>query len=416
MRLMNARTFLRQFRVDERLASGDYFATGGLDVLPGDHVGVVLLSLGGPRNRSELEDYLYSRWMDPVLYARVPRIGRHVVASVGAKLAAAYFWRDYEEIGGDCPSNRLVREQAAALEIALASQLAPKTGATYSTFAAARYGVPSVQDAIQAMTERGVQKAILLPTHPQYSIATTGASLAYWASRLSGSASPDIQFSSVVEYSVHPLYLQALSERIDQALQRFPKRLRPGVEILYCAEHAEVHGRMNKRDSFCDLAQATVERLTEFRGDGRRSEVVCFASGVRTGRSDEHAMRTVFQRLAERSVESILVVPLGLSTDHVWTTYTLDMLLRHVASEAGINGYEVVSGLNCHPLFISALVDVVEAQAATLTRRDDDSGSRMESSFMQGREKDLRSDCRTCRGPVRARDWGSTFHYGAAMR
>jgi len=416
---MNPRDFLRLFCLDERLATGAYFTSEVQAVTRGDHVGVVLLGLGGPRERSELEAFLYSRWMDPVLYSGGLRYGRHQLASVASRLAAGFFWREYEQIGGECAANRLMKEQASTLETSLREHLGPSTRARFSAYVAMRYGLPSGEDALLRMLKDGVTKAVLLPTHPQYSIATTGTSLAYLAALVSSVRRSTLSVSAVVEYAAHPKYLQAVSERIDQALQRFPKHVRQDVEIVFCAKHPGVRGEMGRQDSFCDLAQVTVDRLAALRGIQSPQTVACFSSGIRKARPDGRDMREVLRAMVDRKIEAVLVVPLGLTTDHVWTTYTLDIFLRQVAAGLGIKFFEVASGLNCHPLLISALVDIVGSHLTSVspevprTQRSavPDTGT---STAIPRATPQRSTGCPDCRGPVRARDWGPTPHPGAA--
>jgi ferrochelatase len=49
-------------------------------------------------------------------------------------------------------------------------------------------------------------------------------------------------------------------------------------------------------------------------------------------------------------------------TDHIETSFELDIEVREEAEEFGIEHYEVTSGLNSHPLFIEALMEATVAQ------------------------------------------------------
>lgn len=57
----------------------------------------------------------------------------------------------------------------------------------------------------------------------------------------------------------------------------------------------------------------------------------------------------------------MLVVPIAFVSDHVETAFELDMEVREEAEEAGIEHYEVMTGLNDHPAFIDALASVSKA-------------------------------------------------------
>lgn len=415
---MDPKQFRRQFRADNRLERGAYFSSSALGLQGSDHVGVVLMSLGGPRDRSDFEEYLYSRWMDPILYARGPALARHPYVRILSRTISGHYWGEYEEIGGECPSVRLVREQASALESKLNARVQNSPGVRFSTFVAMRHGRPSGEDTLRRMRAAGVTKVLLLPMYPQYSLTTTGTSLAYWSAIASAHDARDLQTTAIVEYSAHPLYVQAVSERMDQALQRFPRRMRPNVEIVFCAEHEQSRGHFSERDSFCDLAQTTVTRIAELRGEPGGYEMACFSTRSRGGSGDQRYIRTVLDRLAGRKVEALLVVPLGHTTDHVWTANALDIQLRQAAADVGIGLFEVAAGLNCHPLFIAALADIVEAHVSSdgnaVSRFTGPADTVAEGGSARPRGAGRSSGCPMCRGPVRARDWGPTPRQGAA--
>jgi ferrochelatase len=84
--------------------------------------------------------------------------------------------------------------------------------------------------------------------------------------------------------------------------------------------------------------------------------------GLRKGLAPTTA-RTI-ERLARENVSSLLVVPVSFVTDHLQTSYGLDIALREHAETVGIHHYEVTSGLNTHPLFIEALSEATIAQLA----------------------------------------------------
>jgi ferrochelatase len=58
----------------------------------------------------------------------------------------------------------------------------------------------------------------------------------------------------------------------------------------------------------------------------------------------------------------VLVVPISLVTDHVNTSYDLDISVRARAEAQGIDHFEVTASLNTHPLFIEALGEATVAQ------------------------------------------------------
>ncbi len=356
---MTPRQFLRDFSRDSRLDGVRYFPVEPVAVRDGDRVGVVLMNLGGPHDRSEVETILYRRWMDPVIQRSRFRSGRHYVVSIAAKLGSRQLWKDYEQIGGECPINRRSREQASALQECLNGAPSSALGVTFKTYLAMRYGYPSSEDAMRELVRDEITKVVLLPLYPQCSVATTGTSLAYWSAMLRSDHRLKFETSAVLEYAAHPDYLQALSERIDEALQRFPKRVRPATHIVFCAEHPSAGGVFDMEESFLTLIDESVRRLVAGRGATHKHHVTFFG-GERSEVTHGYAeTRCTLNELAADGVKSVLLVPMGLVTDRLWTSHTLDIALRQEVERSSIQFFEVASALNCHPLFITALSRIV---------------------------------------------------------
>ncbi|MBT8400788.1 MAG: ferrochelatase [Rhodothermia bacterium] len=390
------------------MQSGAFFPSGPVDVTQEDRIGVVLLNLGGPASRSDVESFLYRRWMDPVLERLRIRRGRHVLVKLAAKIGARLLWKDYEQIGGECPINRLTREQASALQEELNGGASSAHGIRFKTYIAMRYGSPDSNDALRKMRSDGITRSILLPLYPQYSMATTGSSLAYWFAMTSRDAQP-ISTTAVVEYAAHPGYIQALSDRIDQALQRVPRRLRSSTHVVFSAEHPSIGGHFRGEDSFCAHVRETIQRVMSSR-EQTPSHLTYFDVPQSETYSGHPETRQVLKELGAEGVRSVVVVPIGLATDHLWTAYTLDIALRQELRESGIEFYEVTSALNCHRQFISALADIVTdhirigtGSAAHPRHRPGGTAGRHSADARMRNEEDAR--CHVCSPSIRAREW-----------
>ena len=64
---MTPRQFLSTYKYDPRLVTGKFFSSEPLQVERGDRVGVVLLNLGGPNRKEDVEPFLYNLFMDPAI-------------------------------------------------------------------------------------------------------------------------------------------------------------------------------------------------------------------------------------------------------------------------------------------------------------------------------------------------------------
>ena len=362
---MSPRDYLAGFRDDPRLTTGAYYDQGPIEVRRGETVGVVLMNHGGPLEAADVQPFLYNRLMDPVaMRLRVPGVLRDRIARVMARRQARKLGRAYEMIGGEGPVVRHAREQASSLERLLEERYGAKLGVRFRTFVAMRYGHPTCDSAARQMVEAGVDRVVLVPLHPHFSTTTTGTSLAYWKALEENGEIESRPTSFVYEYAAHPKYIRALSERIDEGLQRFPTGIRDRVQIIFTAHGAPLHALREVRDPYCCLVHATVQEVTNHRAEsdaGRGTHVSFHTVGI-PGRGLGPRTSEVIEQIADDGYEAILAVPITFTSDHVETAYGLDVVERERAVTAGIEHYEVASGLNCHPLFIEALAEAAVAQ------------------------------------------------------
>lgn len=360
---MTAREFLKGYRYDERLVTGGYFSQEPVDVEAGDRVGVVMMNLGGPMAEEDVEPFLYNLFMDPaIIDIPLPKALRHWLSRFIASKRSKSVGEDYRLIGGNSPINRLTREQAQALEKRLNARFGPTTGATFHTYIAMRYWKPFSEDCARQMKEDGIDKVVLLPLYPQYSKTTTGASIIYWNALQEAGEIPTWPTSLVYEYAAHPLYVQAVSERIDEGLQRFPRTVRDRVHLVFSAHGTPVKEMKVRRDPYCCLVHSTVQEVMNARAGEDRPFHVAFQSKVGPAEWLTPSTPDKLKELAEAGTTAVLVIPIAFVTDHIETAYELDIEVREEALHFGIEHYEVTCGLNCHPLFIEALAESVAAQ------------------------------------------------------
>lgn len=354
--------FLRWYEHDERSFRGHYYPTTPLGVEEGDRVGVVLMNLGGPDALEDVEPFLYNLLMDPALLD-LPVGGslRHGACRALAAFYAESVQQEYELIGGGSPLTRLTHEQAESLGQYLNDHFGEPTGIEFGTYVAMRYWHPFSEEAAAQMAEDEVDTVVLLPLYPQYSVATSGSSLAYWKALDERKDRPPRPTTAQLEYAANPKYVQALSERIDEGLQRFSKGQRDDVELLFSAHAPPLRTDRRERDPYCCLVHSTVQRVMQYRGHDRPVHTG-FQNriGLRKGLSP--SMPATLEELARDGVDSVLAVPLTVSTDHLLTSYGLDIDARQQAEAAGITHFEVTSPLNTHPLFIEALGEATISQ------------------------------------------------------
>jgi len=353
--------FFRAHDPDQRTLPGEY-AASPLRIEDGDRVGVVLFNLGGPACLDDVEPFLYNLLMDPALLD-LPMGGgiRHWMAKAIAYLRADSLRERYEMIGGGSPLTRLAEVQAEALQRHLNDRYGEPTGVDFRMYPAMRYWHPFGEDTAAQMADDGIDKVVLLPAYPQYSTSTTGSALAYWQALADARERLTWPTTAVLEYAANPKYVQAVSERIDEALQRFPQEVRDEVALVFSAHDTPFRSRQEREDPYCCHVHSTVEQVMRLRGRDRPFHTA-FQSVIGPDRWLAPSTSETLRTLVDQGHRSALVVPITYITDHVNTSYELDVEVRAEAEQHGIDHFEVTAGLNTHPLLIEAFGEATVAQ------------------------------------------------------
>jgi len=310
-------------------------------------VGVILFQLGGPDTLAAIEPFLYNLFCDPdIIDFPFARIGRKPLAKLISTTRARKVQHHYATIGGGSPIRRFTERQARALEAELTNQ-----GLDARCFIAMRYWHPFSSEAIAQLEAAQCDELVLLPLYPQYSSTTTGSSLNEWERLFHG----DVPVHNVGAFYRHPMYLDSVIEKIEEALARFPRPER--AEIVFSA-HSVPMSVIAKGDPYQRHIEETVRLLME-RGGFRNRHRLCYQSKVGASKWLQPSLHRTLHDLAAEKVREVCIVPVAFVSDHVETLGEIDHEAREEARRLGITQFEMSAGLNDSPKFISALAHLV---------------------------------------------------------
>jgi ferrochelatase len=312
-------------------------------------ISVVLFQLGGPDSAAAVEPFLYNLFCDPDIidffgawFARRP-LARYI-----AHKRAGVVREHYDAIGGHSPIRLLTERQARALEAALAPHCDARC------FVAMRYWNPLTAEAVAEVNASGAPQLVLLPMYPQYSFATTSSSLKEWK-RLynpNGNAPP----TRVIEkFFDHPLYIQAIAEKIALSLSHFSEPDR--AHIVFSA-HGLPLSLIERGDPYAKHVEETV-RLVMQRGAWKNSHTLCYQSKVGRRKWLSPSLTETIEKLARAGEKELLVVPVAFVTEHIETLHEINIEAREEADKLGVEQFEMMPAVGDSPTFISALADLV---------------------------------------------------------
>jgi protoporphyrin/coproporphyrin ferrochelatase len=204
-----------------------------------------------------------------------------------------------------------------------------------------------------------LDELVLLPLYPHYSFATTLSSLKEWR-RLYGNPGDGPPERSIDHFYDHPLYIQALVQRIGSMLRQFPDSSR--IHLVFSA-HGLPMSLVEKGDPYPKQIEATVRLACELGAKQYpgwpRTHLLCYQSRVGPAKWLQPALTETIERLGHEGVKEMLVVPISFVTEHIETLHEINIEAREEAEKLGIEKFRMMPAVGDSPLFIAALKDLV---------------------------------------------------------
>jgi protoporphyrin/coproporphyrin ferrochelatase len=317
-----------------------------------DRVGVLLLNLGGPEQLQDVRPFLFNLFSDPeIIRLPFPWLQKPLAWLI-SRLRSEKSKKNYEKIGGGSPLRRITEAQGKALGKKLA-----EIGQDAQIYIGMRYWHPFTEEAINHIKRDGIERLVIFPLYPQYSISTSGSSFRVlekmWQS---DSDLTRINYTLIVSWYEHPDYLTAMADLITQELDKCENPCH--VHIFFSA-----HGvPQSYVDKVGDPYQAEIEACTHLiMKTLNRTNDFTLAYQSRVGPVEwlKPYTEDSLKELGKKGVKDLLVVPISFVSEHIETLQEIDIEYREVAKKAGIENFYRVPALNTHPIFIDSLARLV---------------------------------------------------------
>jgi protoporphyrin/coproporphyrin ferrochelatase len=318
-------------------------------------IGIVLFQLGGPDSLEAVEPFLFNLFLDPDIIPLGPfGILRLPIAKLISSRRSIPVAGKYAEIGRRSPIGMLTERQRIRLVEALSPHIEPVA------VVAMRYWHPFTSEAVEALRRAGpLDEIVLLPLYPHYSYATTLSSFKEWR-RVYGNSAGGPPEHTINHFYDHPLYIQALVQRIGSMLRQFPESSR--IHLLFSAHGLPV-SLVEKGDPYPKQLEATVRMVCE-QGAKQyagwpRTHLLCYQSRVGPAKWLQPSLTETIERLGHEGVKEMLVAPISFVTEHIETLHEINIEAREEAKRHGIETFRMMPAVGDSPLFIGALKDVV---------------------------------------------------------
>jgi protoporphyrin/coproporphyrin ferrochelatase len=296
-----------------------------------DAIAALLMAYGGPGSLEDVEPYLLD-----------VRGGRPTSPELVSEVRERY-----AQIGGRSPILDLTLAQASGTARAL--------GDGFRVYVGMRHWHPYIRETVDEIVRAGHRRLVGVVMAPHYSAMSVGA----YEKKLLEAAGARLETALVRSWGDHPLFLDAVTEHVTQALQRFPAPR--AVRVIFTA-HSLPQRILAAGDPYAEELGATAAAvarrlgLTEWRfayqSAGATPEPWL---GPEAG--------TVMRDLAAAGHKEILIAPIGFVSDHVEILYDVDIAYQALARDLGVR-LERTRSLNDDAVLMECIADLVRGAIA----------------------------------------------------
>jgi len=293
-----------------------------------------LLAFGGPRSLDEVEPFL----------TRLFR-GRKPSQEQLEKVKERY-----RLIGGSSPLHEITWGQAKVLEKKLNNK-----GYAFKSYVGMRYGHPLIEETLREIFKDGIKGVIAIPMAPFRSRASTGAYIEE-VNRVQKNLGEGMEISFIEGWHLHPLFLEAVREKVREGLMEFPSEERKRVHLIFTAH--SLPKTIIENDPYVNDFEASVKGVL-----GKMEPLPWHIAFQSKGGGPEEwvgpEVECILKELSQDKVREVLIVPIGFVSDHIEVLYDIDILYREKAESMGMVLKRTPS-LNFSERFIEALSSIVE--------------------------------------------------------
>jgi ferrochelatase len=306
---------------------------------------LLFVSFGGPEKMEDvlpfLENVLRGK---PVPRERMLEVAHH-----------------YEQFGGISPLNAQNRALIAAVE-----ELLHREGPNLPIYFGNRNWHPLLTETLRDMAEAGVRRALAFVTsaYSSYSGCRQYRENIAAAQAEVGPNAPSID--KVRVFYNHPLFIEAVADRIVAKLQSLPEERRAAAMLVFTA-HSIPTAMANNCQYVAQLTE-TCRLTAELLGHAEWKLVYQSRSGPPTQPWLEPDVCDYLRELAERGVKDVVLSPVGFLSDHMEILFDLDTEARDVAAELGMNLLRAET-VGTHPKYVAMIRELILERLADAPER-----------------------------------------------
>jgi ferrochelatase len=304
-----------------------------------ERVGVLLVNLGTPDTadargvRIYLREFLSDARVIEKQGLRWKLILNGIILQVRPRRKA----RDYQKIWNTQKNESPLKTITRAQSERLAASIADHDHLVVDW--AMRYGNPSIQSRIEALTAQGCTRLLVVPLYPQYS-ASTSATVCDEVFRVLAKMRAQPILRVTPPYYADANYIDALAVSIETHLATLPFK----PELIVASFHGMPKDYIDKGDPYQQHCTATTELLRKRMGLDDSKLLLTFQSRFGFDEWLQPYTDKTMERLAKEGVRRIAVLTPGFSSDCL---ETLEEIAQENAEIFKHNGGEEFTFIPC---------------------------------------------------------------------
>ena len=302
---------------------------------------LVLLNMGGARNKQELKMFLSNMFNDRNIITTKNELVRKIIAFFIVKSRLNEAWEGYEEIGGKSPINDITESLVSKCNEKLEG---------FKVYQAMRYTPPFTQEVLEEIKKDGITDILLLPLYPQFSTTTTKSSIQEFIEW----TPYDFKLKYLEEFYTNDMFneciIKEISSKVDDASE---------YNLIFSA-HGLPQKIVDKGDPYQEQMEEHVEILSKKIADKNmnfKSINLAYQSKVGPMKWLEPSLDDMLKNFKGQKV---IVYPIAFIVDNSETDFELDIEYREIAEDIGVNEYRVCKCVNDSDDFIDAIADIIK--------------------------------------------------------
>ncbi|RXK01813.1 ferrochelatase [Halarcobacter ebronensis] len=300
---------------------------------------LVLLNMGGARNKNELELFLTNMFNDKNILTVKSNFLRSLIAKFIVKSRKDSAWENYEKIGNRSPINPLTEKLVHRLNDELDEVCVHQ---------AMRYTPPFANEVVKELENKKAKDVILFPMYPQYSTTTTKSSVEDFIE----AAGRKFHIEVIEPFYQNRTFNEAIVDTIKNSVEKYEE-----YNLIFSA-----HGLPQKIVDSGDPYEKQINEHVEILSAILKEKKINFKSISLAYQSKVGPLKwlepSLDDALTKYRNEKVLIYPIAFLIDNSETDFELSIEYKEKAQEIGVLDYKVCKCLNDSDLFIKAIKEI----------------------------------------------------------